>query len=180
MTRLEDAYAKVDYVLCKADMGALVEVKCDIMDDADAKLLDGDDLKRWRRRVRPNGRTSKKTLTDAEIQKGLNIGYKQGRTGCLAAGERQLGYSLIKAALEAKWDRPAWKDSLRPMVVRIWFGNGGRIVDYKLESGSGDVQTDQSIKSAVTRVGSIPMLPRAFIEKYKNDGVPVRFVVKPQ
>ena len=127
-----------------------------------------------------NGRTAKKTLSNAEIQRLLNMGYKPGTSEQLATSDAQLGYSLIKMAFEAKWDKPPWTDTLRPMTIRVWFGNGGRIVNFKLESSSGDARADQSIKSAASRVGSVPGLPPAFIDKYRSSGVPVRFTVTPQ
>ena len=127
-----------------------------------------------------DGRTDKKTLSNAEIQKLLNMGYKPGRSEQLATSDAQLGYSLIKMAFEEKWEKPPWTDTMRPMTIRVWFGNGGRIVNYKLESSSGDAKADQSIKSAASRVGSVPNLPTAFIDKYRSSGVPVRFTVKPQ
>ena len=127
-----------------------------------------------------DGRTAKKTLSDAEIRRLLNSGYKPGRSEQLATSDAQLGFSLIKMAFEAKWDKPPWTDTLRPMTIRVWFGGGGRIVNYKLESSSGDAKADQSIKSAASRVGSVPGLPPAFIDKYRSSGVPVRFTVKPQ
>ena len=127
-----------------------------------------------------NGRTSRKTLSDAEIMKLLNAGYRPGTSEQLAANEEQLGYSLIKAAFEAKWDKPPWTDTLRPMTIRVWFGGGGSVVRYKLEVSSGDARADQSIKTAASRVGRVPALPAAFIDKYKSTGVPIRFTVKPQ
>ena len=127
-----------------------------------------------------NGRTDKKTLSDAEIMKLLNQGYKPGKSTQLAANEEQLGYSLIKQAFEAKWDKPPWTDTLRPMTIRVWFGAGGTIARYKLESSSGDARADQSIQTAASRVGRVPALPQGFIDKYKSSGVPVRFTVKPQ
>ena len=127
-----------------------------------------------------DGRTAKKTLSDAEIRKLLNMGYKPGTSEQLAASDAQLGYSLIKMAFEEKWEKPPWTDTMRPMTIRVWFGPGGRIVNYKLESSSGDAKADQSIKSAASRVGSVPGLPPAFIDKYRSSGVPVRFTVKPQ
>jgi len=127
-----------------------------------------------------DGRTDKKTLTDAEVRRLLNAGYKPGKSEQLAASEEQLGYSLIKMAFEEKWDKPPWTDTLRPMVIRVWFGGGGRIVRYNLDQSSGDARADQSIKSAAARVGSIPALPAKFIEKYRSNGVPVRFKVLPQ
>ena len=127
-----------------------------------------------------DGRTSRKTLSDAEIMKLLNAGYRPGTSEQLAANEEQLGYSLIKAAFEAKWDKPPWTDTLRPMTIRVWFGGGGSVVRYKLEASSGDARADQSIKTAASRVGRVPALPAAFIDKYKSTGVPIRFTVKPQ
>ena len=127
-----------------------------------------------------DGRTDRKTLSDAEIRRMRNAGYKPGTSNQIAENELQLGYSLIKAAFEAKWDEPPWTDTLKPMTIRVWFGGGGRIVRYVLESSSGDARADQSIKTAASRVGRVSALPAAFIEKYKSSGVPVRFTVKPQ
>ena len=126
-----------------------------------------------------NGRTTKKTLSDAEIQKLLNMGYKPGTSEQLATSDAQLGYSLIKSAVEDKWEVPPWTDTLKPMTVRIWFGGGGRVVNYKLEKSSGDAKADRSILSAASRVGAIPGLPPAFIEAYKNKGIPCQFTVRP-
>ena len=128
----------------------------------------------------PNGRTDKKTLTDAEIQKLLNAGYKPGSTTNLAKSEEQLYFSLIKQAFEAKWDEPPWTDTLRPMVIRVWFGGGGKVLKYKLEQSSGDPKADATIRSAASRVGVVSGLSAGFIEKYGRAGVPVRFTVKPK
>ena len=128
----------------------------------------------------PNGRTDKKTLSDAEIQKLLMAGYKPGKTTNLAKSDLQLGYSLIKSAFEAKWDRPAWTDTLKPMVIRVWFGGGGKVLRWKLEGSSGDAGADASIKSAASRVGIVNGLPADFIKQYSSSGVPIRFTVTPQ
>ena len=126
-----------------------------------------------------DGRTAKKTLSDAEIQKLLNMGYKPGTSEQLATSDAQLGYSLIKMAVEGKWDVPPWTDTLKPMTLRIWFGGGGRVVNYKLERSSGDPKADRSILSAASRVGSIPGLPPAFIDAFKTKGIPCQFTVRP-
>ena len=128
----------------------------------------------------PNGRTDKKTLSDAEIQKLLNAGYRPGSSTNLAASEEQLCYSLIKQAFEEKWDKPAWTDTLKPMVIRVWFTAGGRIANFKLEQSSGDPKADATIKSAASRVGMVRGLTAGFIEKHGRSGVPVRFKVTPQ
>ena len=128
----------------------------------------------------PNGRTDKKTLSDAEIQKLLNAGYKPGSSTNLAASEEQLCFSLIRQAFEEKWDKPPWTDTLKPMVIRVWFGGGGRVMRFNLESSSGDPKADATIKSAAERVGMVRGLTAGFIDKYGKNGVPVRFTVKPQ
>ena len=127
----------------------------------------------------PNGRTDKQTLSDAEIAKLLNQGYKPGKSTNLASNAEQLAYSLIKEAFERKWDVPPWTDTLKPMTIRVWFGGGGRIVAHKIEKSSGDIRADQSLKAAAERVGAIPALAPEFIEKYRKNGVPVQFTVKP-
>ena len=126
-----------------------------------------------------DGRTDRKTLSDAEVMRRLNEGYKPGTSEQIATSELQLGYSLIKQTFEEKWDKPPWTDTLKPMTIRVWFGGGGRIVKYHLERSSGDRKADQSILSAASRVGAIPALPAAFVDKFKRSGVPVQFTVKP-
>lgn len=126
-----------------------------------------------------DGRTARKTLSDAEVMRRLNEGYKPGTSEQIATSELQLGYSLIKQTFEEKWDKPPWTDTLKPMTIRVWFGGGGKIVKYHLERSSGDRKADQSILSAASRVGAIPALPAAFVDKFKRSGVPVQFTVKP-
>lgn len=144
-----------------------------------AKVVDKTTIVKEPTKPQPNGRTDKKTLTDAEIAKLLNQGYKPGRSTNLASNAEQLAYSLIKEAFERKWDVPPWTDTLKPMTIRVWFGGGGRIVAHKIEKSSGDIRADQSLKAAAERVGAIPALAPEFIEKYRKNGVPVQFTVKP-
>lgn len=127
-----------------------------------------------------NGRTDRKTLTDAQIRDLLNKGYKPGTTTQLATSELQLCLSLIKQAFYDKWDRPPWTDTLKPMVVRVWFGAGGRVINYKLEQGSSDAHADATIMQAARRVGAVPGLTPDFLSKYRTSGIPVRFTVTPQ
>ena len=127
-----------------------------------------------------NGRTERQPLSQAEIQRRLDMGYKPGTSNQDAKNAEQLGFSLIKAAFEEKWDTPPWTDTLRPMKIRVWFANGGRIVRYNLEASSGDAKADQSIQSAASRVGAVPALPPEFIDRHRASGVPIKFTVKPE
>lgn len=125
----------------------------------------------------PNGKTEKKTLSDAEIQKLLNAGYRPGRSNQLATSEEQRCLSLIKRAFESRWDKPPYTDTLRPMVLNVRFGGGGRIVSYRLEESSGDRQADDSILRAAKAVGAVPGLSASFLDKYSG-GISVRFTVE--
>ena len=144
-----------------------------------AKVVNKPTIVNEQAKPQPNGRTDKRTLTDAEIAKLLNKGYKPGKSTNLSSSTEQLAYSLIKEAFERKWDVPPWTDTLKPMTIRVWFGGGGRIVAHKIEKSSGDIRADQSLKAAAERVGAIPALAPEFIEKYRKSGVPVQFTVKP-
>lgn len=127
----------------------------------------------------PNGRTGKKTLTDADIQRLLNQGYyKPGRTEQLASGEEQRCISLLRAAFYEKWDRPPWTDTLREMHLSIQLGPGGRILGYKLIQSSGDSRADATVLQAASLVHSVRGLSNEFISQNKT--VIVRFKVTPQ
>jgi type IV secretory pathway VirB10-like protein len=144
-----------------------------------AKVVDKTTIVKKPTKPQPNGRTDKMTLTDAEIAKLLNQGYKPGRSTNLASNAEQLAYSLIKQEFERKWDVPPWTDTLKPMTIRVWFGPGCKIEKVMFVARSGDIRADQSLKAAAERVGAIPALAPEFIEKYRKNGVPVQFTVKP-
>lgn len=156
----------------------LLEERMKRMRDS-AKVVDKTTIVKDPSKPQPNGRTDMKTLTDAEIAKRLNQGYKPGKSTNLASSAEQLAFSLIKQEFERKWDVPPWTDTLKPMTIRVWFGPGGKIVDKKIEKSSGDIRADQSLYAAAERVGAIPALAPEFIEKYRKNGVPVQFTVKP-
>ena len=144
-----------------------------------AKVVDKTTIVKEPSKPQPNGRTDMKTLTDAEIAKRLNQGYKPGKSTNLASSAEQLAFSLIKQEFERKWDVPPWTDTLKPMTIRVWFGPGGKIEKVMFVARSGDIRADQSLKAAAERVGAIPALAPEFIEKYRKSGVPLQFTVKP-
>ena len=125
-----------------------------------------------------DGRTDKKTLSNAEIMNRLNAGYKPGKTTRLAQSEEQFALSLIKSAFEAKWNAPSRTPNMRPIVLKVRFGSGGRLLDYKLVSSSGDARADQSIRLAAQLVKTVPNLPESFIAAYQRDGVEIEFTVE--
>ena len=139
------------------------------------KLVKGDKKPAERQ---PNGKTGKKTLSDAEIQRLLNQGYRPGRTEQLAPSEYQRCISLIRAAFYEKWDRPPWTDTLREMHLSIRLGSGGRILSYKLIQSSGDSRADATVLRAASLVRSVSGLSPEFISQSKT--VTVHFKVTPK
>lgn len=125
-----------------------------------------------------DGRTDKKTLSNAEIMNRLNAGYKPGKTTQLAQSEEQFALSLIKSAFEAKWNTPSRTPNMRPIVLKVRFGPGGRLLEYKLVSSSGDARADQSIRDAAQLVKAVPNLPESFIAAYQKSGIEIEFTVE--
>ena len=117
-----------------------------------------------------------KVLSDGEIRKLLNAGYKPSPQ---LSGDELQNFVRIKDAFESVWDKPAWSEDLHPMTIRVWFGENGNVVDYKLESSSGNQKADNSIILAAKRVRVVSGLGKSFIDRYKTSGIPIRFTVKP-
>ena len=125
-----------------------------------------------------NGRTGRKTLSDAEIQKLLSQGYKAGRTEQLADSEEQRCVSLIYRAFYDRWEAPAYSSSLRDIVLTVTFDMNGRVADWRIKSGSGDASADATVKRAAALVKQVYGLSDSFLRA--NKVVDVRFSVKPQ
>ena len=125
-----------------------------------------------------NGKTDKQKMSEAEIRKLLNQGYKPGTSTQLAASEEQRCISLIREAFYAKWNRPPWTADLKEMHLKVRFGAGGRVLGYQLEKRSGDPKADATVLQAAALVSSVPGLSLDFLTK--NPSVTIRFKVTPQ
>ena len=125
-----------------------------------------------------NGKTDKQNMSEAEIRKLLNQGYKPGTSTQLAASEEQRCISLIREAFYAKWNRPPWTADLKEMHLKVRFGDGGRVLGYQLEKRSGDPKADATVLQAAALVSSVPGLSLDFLTK--NPSVTIRFKVTPQ
>ena len=125
-----------------------------------------------------NGRTERQKMTQAEIEKLLNQGYRPGTTTQLAADENQRCISLIREAFYAKWDRPPWTDSLREMHLEVQFDMNGRVRGYRLTKGSGDAKADATVRQAASLVHTVHGLSTDFLRQ--NQSVTIRFKVTPQ
>ena len=125
-----------------------------------------------------NGKTDKQKMSEAEIRKLLNQGYKPGTSTQLAASEEQRCISLIREAFYAKWNRPPWTADLKEMHLKVRFGDNGRVLGYQLEKRSGDPKADATVLQAAALVSSVPGLSLDFLTK--NPSVTIRFKVTPQ
>ena len=125
-----------------------------------------------------NGKTDKQNMSEDEIRKLLNQGYKHGTSTQLAANEEQRCISLIREAFYAKWNRPPWTADLKEMHLKVRFGDGGRVLGYQLEKRSGDPKADATVLQAAALVSSVPGLSLDFLTK--NPSVTIRFKVTPQ
>ena len=125
-----------------------------------------------------NGRTGKKALSDEEIKRMMGLGAKAGTEEKLATSEEQLCISLIYKAYYDKWESPSYSPTLKDILLRVVFDQGGRVVNWQLVQSSGDAAADASVKRAAQIVKYVPGLTPAFLRK--NKSVTVRFKVKPQ
>ena len=125
-----------------------------------------------------NGKTEKQNMSEADIRKLLNQGYKPGTSNQLADDEAQRCISLIKAAFYAKWNRPPWTADLKEMHLKVRFGDGGRVLGYTLAKSSGDSKADSTVLQAAALVSSVPGLSLDFLTQ--NPTVTIRFKVTPQ
>ena len=141
---------------------------------AEAKIVKNDKPSK----PQPNGRTGPKTLSDEEIRRRLNMGYRAGRTESLAADESQLCISLIYKTFYDKWNSPAYSPGLREMVLEVRFDSGGRVVSTRLVQSSGDASVDRSVSEVGSVVKYVAGLTPAFLRE--NPVVNVRFKVAPQ
>lgn len=131
-----------------------------------------------RNRPSGNGRTERQTMTEAEIRKHLDQGYRPGAKTQLAADEKQRCISLIRAAFYDKWDRPPWTDSLKEMLLSVQFDMNGRVKGYRLEKSSGDAKADATVRQAAALVHMVTGLSTDFLRE--NPEVTIRFKVTPQ
>jgi len=98
----------------------------------------------------------------------------------LSARDERSALARIGDAYYSRWtDRPAWTDTLKPIVLRVWFGDGGQVLRSRLERSSGDGCADRTVLDAARRVVSVPGLPEAFVREKAREGVCIRFTVTP-
>ena len=125
-----------------------------------------------------DGRTTKKTLTDAQIRDLLNQGYKPGTSEQLASSEMQRCLSLIQMAIKDKWDKMALKiGNNGTVLLSVQFNSSGGLVNVRLAKSCGDRLSDDAALSVARSVSSIPGLSQEFISQFRREPLTVRYYV---
>ena len=112
------------------------------------------------------GTSRDKPLSQAEIMKALAAGAKFGASNQLAENEEQRCLSLISRRFYECWTDFNWSENLRPVLLTVRFGGGGKIVGYKIYQSSGDAKVDQSVLAAAKRADHVSGLSADFLKKY--------------
>ena len=125
-----------------------------------------------------DGRTTKKTLTDAQIREMLNQGYRPGTSEQIATSEEQRCLSLIQMAIKDKWDRLSPKiGNNGTVLLSVQFNSSGGLVNVRLAKSCGDRLSDEAALSVARSVSSIPGLSQEFIARYRREVLTIRYYV---
>jgi len=125
-----------------------------------------------------DGRTAKKTLTDAQIRDLLNKGYKPGTSEQLATSEMQRCLSLIQMAIKDKWDKLAPKiGNNGTVLLSVKFNSSGGLVNVRLAKSCGDRLSDEAALSVARSVSAIPGLSDEFKSKFRSEALTIRYYV---
>jgi len=125
-----------------------------------------------------DGRTAKKTLTDAQIRDLLNKGYKPGTSERLATSEMQRCLSLIQMAIKDKWDKIAPKiGNNGTVLLSVQFNSSGGLVNVRLAKSCGDKLSDDAALSVARSVTAIPGLSDEFKAKFRSESLTIRYYV---
>ena len=117
------------------------------------------------------GTAADKPLSNIDMKKMLDQGYRYGARNQLATSEAQRCVSLIQAAIRREWNKESfkWYSGLRPIQVDFQLGPGGVVRGFAIRAGSGDADVDRTAQSALRRLkasGRIDGLSAQFLEQY--------------
>ena len=125
-----------------------------------------------------NGKTGRKTLSDAEIAKMLAAGAKAGAVESIPNNELEQCLYMLKRAIDAQWSR------LSPQIGRtgtvniaIRFNAAGAIASSSISRSCGDPVTDAAALKVVRSVGVVRGLTRDFIAKYSAEPITILYEV---
>ena len=126
-----------------------------------------------------DGRTAKKTLSDAEVRKLLNQGYVPGKSEQLATSEMQRCASLIKMALDRRWgELSPTIDQEGTVVLSAQFTDAGRLINCRIVSSCGSALSDRAALSVASTVGIVHGLSPEFIAKSRTSPIQIHYRVR--
>lgn len=126
-----------------------------------------------------NGKTAKQTMSEAEIRKLLNMGYKPGTNNQLAASDLQLGVSLIQMALNEKWEALGPKvGASGDVLLSCRLSSSGGLVNVRISQSCGDGLSDAAALSVARAVSHIRNLPASFLNQFSKETLTIRYHVK--
>lgn len=126
-----------------------------------------------------NGKTAKQTMSEAEIRKLLDMGYKPGKDNQLAASELQLGVSLVQMALNDKWDSMGPKvGASGDVLLSCRFNSAGGLVNVRIVQSCGDGMSDAAALSVARAVTHIRNLPAGFLDQFSKETLTIRYHVR--
>ncbi len=130
-------------------------------------------------KVQPNGRTEKKTLSNAEIQKLFNQGYRPGAKTQLATSVLSRCVSLIQRALDEQWERrsPSVGRS-GTVLLSVQFNSNGGMVNVRLLKSCGDTVSDNAALTVARSVTAIRGLDPEFIAASRKEPATVKYEVQ--
>ena len=128
-----------------------------------------------------DGRTERQTMSQADILKRLNEGYRPGTRNQLASSIEQRCLSLIQRALDEKWAQlmPSVGASGTVLLSAQFSSNGG-LVNVRLTQSSGDSVSDAAALSVAKGVTFIHGLDPDFIARFRTEPLTIRYKVRGQ
>jgi len=125
-----------------------------------------------------DGKTERKTLSDAEIQKLLNQGYRPGTSEQIAPNEKSRCISLIQRALNEKWAQmlPATGQT-GTVVLSVRLNSAGGLESVRVKRSCGDRTTDAAVVSVAKAVGHISGLGDAFLAQFRTEDLTINYRV---
>ena len=116
------------------------------------------------------GTATDKPLSNIDMKKMLEQGYRYGAKNQLATSEEQRCVSLIRQAILREWNKESfkWYSGLKPIQVKFQLGSGGAVRGFSILSGSGDADVDRTARSALNRLKGqrIYGLTAQFLEQF--------------
>lgn len=126
-----------------------------------------------------NGRTTKKNLSDEEVRRLLAQGYKAGASEQLATSEAQRCASLIKMALDRRWNELSPSiDREGVVILSARFSDAGRLEDCRIVKSCGSAISDRAALQVASTVGIVRGLSPTFIAESRRSPVKIYYRVE--